>query len=314
MKAAKILQKLWLPSTVTCCAMGVVEAKGNEECDPSRKLVRAKDLPLYPDKKECPTCVNNENPKPSLLYDTVRCSREELWFLMDQFQIAKGELYNCLNDAVKQAEEGLTVLRKEENTLPRAGVIAAGGLTGFIAGLRRGAIRRLFYTAGGAGAMAALCYPKEATNYSETGFKQFKKYLVIAYHFLNGAQTDIEKLDAYIASSPLLPPRSSQPQAQKTPAQKPGAEKPEGQQPPKGETQPKDNHKNSNTNKTPIEKESSSSKSPGPCKTDDKSAKKSTVKPVSTNGGAMSKNNNILKEEVRTCRCIEHMKQPCNGR
>lgn len=79
-------------------------------------------------------------------------------------------------------------MRKEDNTLPKAGAIAIGGLTGLIFGLRGRIIKRTLYATTGAMGMAAICYPKEAAEYSQLGLIESKKYLTIAYNFIYGGK------------------------------------------------------------------------------------------------------------------------------
>lgn len=77
-------------------------------------------------------------------------------------------------------------LRQEDNTTPKAGAIAIGGLTGLIFGLRGGLIKRVVYTTTGALAIAAICYPKEASEYSKDTLCEARKYATIAYNFAYG--------------------------------------------------------------------------------------------------------------------------------
>ena len=94
----------------------------------------------------------------------------------------------------------LAFLREEENTIHRYGAIGIGGLAGLVLALRRGKFKKLLYTTAGATAMAALCYPKEAKQYTVggeglklakqytvggEGLKLAKQYIVIVYHFIN---------------------------------------------------------------------------------------------------------------------------------
>lgn len=189
----KILRKIWLPFSGGVCALGVVHAKGKNEveCDPNRALVRPCDLPLYGDDKQCSHCVKkkalSDLPEDKgMLEETITCARKELWLLMDQAKVIKGEVAEGLSYAINSANDGLQFLRKEENFVPRMGAIGVGGLAGFIYSLRKGRFRRMLYTTLGAGAMAALCYPREAQEYSRLVYDQARMYTMIAYHFING--------------------------------------------------------------------------------------------------------------------------------
>lgn len=80
----------------------------------------------------------------------------------------------------------ITYLQEENNTTPKAGAIAVGGLAGFILALRGGFFRKLIFTTAGALSMAAICYPKEAAEYSEKAGIEAKRYFNIAYNFYYG--------------------------------------------------------------------------------------------------------------------------------
>lgn len=79
-------------------------------------------------------------------------------------------------------------MREEDNTAPKAGAIAIGGLAGLILGLRGGFFKRTIYASVGAAAMASLCYPKEAAEYSEIAIEEAKKYVTIGYNFVYGGK------------------------------------------------------------------------------------------------------------------------------
>lgn len=77
-------------------------------------------------------------------------------------------------------------LGEEENYGPKIGAIAVGGLTGFILALRGGKFKRFVYTSTGALAMASICFPKEAAEYSKIAMAEGKKYATIGYNFIYG--------------------------------------------------------------------------------------------------------------------------------
>lgn len=90
-------------------------------------------------------------------------------------------------------------MREEDNYLHRYGAIGAGGVVGSVFALRRGMFRRLVYTATGASAAASVCYPDKAEEYSSEAYRQAKRYIVIAYHFVNGGKLII--CNNYVISS-----------------------------------------------------------------------------------------------------------------
>lgn len=79
-------------------------------------------------------------------------------------------------------------LNEPDNTFPRAGAIALGGLSGYILGLRGGFFRRSFYGLIGATAIASICYPKDAEIYAQRGVSEAKKYATIGYNFVYGVK------------------------------------------------------------------------------------------------------------------------------
>ena len=79
-------------------------------------------------------------------------------------------------------------LNQKDNSLPRAGAITLGGLSGIILGLRGGFFKRLIYGSIGAGAIASVCYPKEAEIYAQQALVESKKYALIAYNFAYGSK------------------------------------------------------------------------------------------------------------------------------
>lgn len=77
-------------------------------------------------------------------------------------------------------------LNEEDNTVPRIGAVAIGGLSGLIFGVRGGFFKKLIYTSIGAGGVASICYPKEAKIYTEKALVETKRYVAIGYNFVYG--------------------------------------------------------------------------------------------------------------------------------
>lgn len=77
-------------------------------------------------------------------------------------------------------------LNEPTNGIHRAGAIAVGALSGYIIGIRRGFIRRLLYTSIGGLGVASVCYPKEASEYSQQAIAEAKTYATIVYNFAYG--------------------------------------------------------------------------------------------------------------------------------
>lgn len=79
-------------------------------------------------------------------------------------------------------------LNEPDNSLPRAGAIALGTASGYVLGLRHGAIRRLLYTATGAAALASICYPNDARVYANRALDETKAVAKIGYNFAYGGE------------------------------------------------------------------------------------------------------------------------------
>lgn len=91
-----------------------------------------------------------------------------------------------LKESKENVQWLVNYLQEENNTTPKAGAIAIGGLTGLIFGLRGGFFKKTLYATVGALGMASVCYPKEAAEYSEVALTESKKYVNIAYNFVYG--------------------------------------------------------------------------------------------------------------------------------
>lgn len=79
-------------------------------------------------------------------------------------------------------------LSKEENSIPRAGAVVLGGMTGVIMGIRGGVFRKLFYGLIGTGVMGSICYPKEAEEVAQAGLVEARKAANVAINFAYGVK------------------------------------------------------------------------------------------------------------------------------
>uniref|UniRef100_A0A0A9XSM4 MICOS complex subunit n=1 Tax=Lygus hesperus TaxID=30085 RepID=A0A0A9XSM4_LYGHE len=181
---------LLLPSI----GVGVVHAKGEqdkEDCDDSKKLIRARDLPLYVEPPKCVTCSNKIDNDDGFLITTIRCARQEFQQIVGQARIIQTEAQNLAEEVRRETEDIVSYLRQEENLLPRLGAIGLGGFAGYLLACRKGLIKKTLYSTAGASLIAAVAYPNQAKEYTEEVMCEVKKYAVIGYHFLNGVSRDI---------------------------------------------------------------------------------------------------------------------------
>ncbi|CAI2349753.1 unnamed protein product [Caenorhabditis sp. 36 PRJEB53466] len=83
------------------------------------------------------------------------------------------ERFKVVDCAVTQTKKAATrcneYLTEEWTALPKAAAITVGGMAGFVLGLKRGPVGRLFTTTIGLATMAAFCYPVEAVDVAKTG-------------------------------------------------------------------------------------------------------------------------------------------------
>uniref|UniRef100_A0A0A9WQI6 MICOS complex subunit n=1 Tax=Lygus hesperus TaxID=30085 RepID=A0A0A9WQI6_LYGHE len=178
---------LLLPSI----GVGVVHAKGEqdkEDCDDSKKLIRARDLPLYVEPPKCVTCSNKIDNDDGFLITTIRCARQEFQQIVGQARIIQTEAQNLAEEVRRETEDIVSYLRQEENLLPRLGAIGLGGFAGYLLACRKGLIKKTLYSTAGASLIAAVAYPNQAKEYTEEVMCEVKKYAVIGYHFLNGGE------------------------------------------------------------------------------------------------------------------------------
>ncbi|XP_012262686.2 MICOS complex subunit MIC27 [Athalia rosae] len=148
-----------------------------------KKLIRPSELPIYTVASQkadpCPTPVNHE---PSYLEQGFGTVRRSLSSIFEQYQFVSDTVNNTLETGVAHSQTLYDYLREESNAAPRMGAIGIGALTGLIFGLRGGAFKKTFYTSTGALAVAAFCYPKQASE----GVELVKHYANIGYNFAYG--------------------------------------------------------------------------------------------------------------------------------
>lgn len=147
-------------------------------------------MPIYSPKEGTDKIQKVQREEPcGKVEETVRVVRQTVTKYVDEFAAYKRVGVEHFDRSMENLDWLIEYLRKEDNTLPKAGAIGIGGLTGLIFGLRGGFIKRALYATTGALGMAAICYPKEAAEYSKIGVTESKKYLTIAYNFAYGGKT-----------------------------------------------------------------------------------------------------------------------------
>lgn len=182
-----------------------VEAKGKNvsNIESEQTLCRPSELPLYSPEPTSHTETIEEQQLPSKLEETIRTMRLKLTEINTEAQAYKRVGVDQFEKRKEDFDWIINYLRQEDNTLPKVGAIGIGALTGLVFGLRGGFFKKTLYMTTGALGMSALCYPKEASEYSKVGMTEAKKYTLVAYNFVNGVKKDDPVLE--LPSLPKLP-------------------------------------------------------------------------------------------------------------
>ncbi|XP_050309177.1 MICOS complex subunit MIC27 isoform X4 [Anthonomus grandis grandis] len=175
---------------ITAAAV-VVEAKYSQQNENENTTkCRPSELPLYTPDPQVATQngegVRKAEPVPNFIENSVRQIRETVSKYTDEFYAYERVAKQSLTESKQNVEWLVDYLRQEDNTLPKAGAIGIGALTGLIFGLRGGFFKRTIYAATGGLGMAAVCYPKEASEYSQVAAVEGKRLLTIGYNFVYG--------------------------------------------------------------------------------------------------------------------------------
>uniref|UniRef100_W8CBW0 MICOS complex subunit n=1 Tax=Ceratitis capitata TaxID=7213 RepID=W8CBW0_CERCA len=170
---------------------------------------RASDLPLYQSLHELyGTKKEVHPPKDSQTRQTIEGGisvvRKEVQAGINAISQQKANFDNYLDTAKAHTQSTIDYLNEPQNVLPRSGAIAVGGLSGFIFAARGGFIKKVLYTTIGAGAVASLCYPRQAEVFARDALVQARKGFSIAYNFVKGVkpgdEVDIEPVTKFPTS------------------------------------------------------------------------------------------------------------------
>uniref|UniRef100_T1DIK9 MICOS complex subunit n=1 Tax=Psorophora albipes TaxID=869069 RepID=T1DIK9_9DIPT len=180
----------------------VAKAAEAEDAKNSKPIIcKPSELPLYKpiNQKIACECEGHKQSAPSKpvqaieeAFGAVRVQVSEASKLVtDQ----KKQIVEWYEDGKKQTKFIRDYLNEEDNTMPRVGAIAIGGVAGMILGLRGGFFRKLIYSSIGAGGVASVCYPQEAEVYAQHGLVEAKKYATIGYNFVYGVKPGDKQLE-----------------------------------------------------------------------------------------------------------------------
>ncbi|XP_055903444.1 MICOS complex subunit MIC27 [Eupeodes corollae] len=116
----------------------------------------------------------------------VRVVRVEVVSAYKAVAKQKKNFEDIVATGVAHSQTTIDYLNQPDNTMPRVGAIAIGGVAGLILAVRGGFFKKIIYTGIGAGGIASLCYPKEAEKFAQQGLVETRKGYVIAYNFVKG--------------------------------------------------------------------------------------------------------------------------------
>jgi len=164
----------------------VAEEFAHYQCKPS-------ELPLYQPLHSYNKPKRDQHPpKNSATRETIesgiRVVRTEVQSGINVINEQKKHLDSYIDTAKAHSQSTIDYLNQPHNILPRSGAIAIGGLSGFIFAARGGFIKKVLYTSIGAGAIASLCYPRQAEQFARDALYEGRKGYAIAYNFVKGVK------------------------------------------------------------------------------------------------------------------------------
>uniref|UniRef100_A0A182Q2I9 MICOS complex subunit n=1 Tax=Anopheles farauti TaxID=69004 RepID=A0A182Q2I9_9DIPT len=178
---------------------GADQTKTKQE--PNKMVCRPSELPLYRplNQKIACECHHKSEAKSTgataMLEEGFRTVRVQVQEASKLVEDQKKQLADLYEEGKKQTKFVNDYLHQEDNTMPRVGAIAIGGLAGLIFGLRGGFFKRVIYTTIGSGGVASICYPQEAEMYAQHGLVEAKKYATIGYNFVYGVKPGDKQLE-----------------------------------------------------------------------------------------------------------------------
>uniref|UniRef100_A0A182N7A3 MICOS complex subunit n=1 Tax=Anopheles dirus TaxID=7168 RepID=A0A182N7A3_9DIPT len=185
---------------VSASTAGADPAKPKEE--PNKMVCRPSDLPLYRplNQKIACECQHRKSEAKAggasgMLEEGFRAVRVQVQEASKLVEDQKKQIVDLYEQGKKQTKFVHDYLHEEDNTMPRVGAIAIGGLAGLIFGLRGGFFKRVIYTTIGSGGVASICYPQEAEMYAQHGLVEAKKYATIGYNFVYGVKPGDKQLE-----------------------------------------------------------------------------------------------------------------------
>ncbi|XP_025195019.1 MICOS complex subunit Mic27 [Melanaphis sacchari] len=179
----KIANNGFLLTAYAYTVMPVVLAKDEQE----PKLVRPKDLSIYPDESKEKKTEKEIDWQPTIALGSIQKVREEIVNLNQQWSKVKDRVYIFIQTGVSHTESFVDDMRQESNSTLRVGFVAGSGLAGLLLAARKGTFKKLVYATTGASTAFYVGYPKE----SEEATKIIKHYSIVSYHLINNVTKDL---------------------------------------------------------------------------------------------------------------------------
>lgn len=190
------------PILLGAVAVNASADQPKQKTAPNKMVCKPSELPVYRplnQKIACECQHAHKNTKATgatgAIEEGFRAARLQVQEASKLVTDQKKQFVDLYEEGKKQTKFVNDYLHQEDNTMPRVGAIAIGGLAGLIFGLRGGFFKRIIYTSIGAGGVGSVCYPQEAEMYAQHGLVEAKKYATIGYNFVYGVKPGDKQLE-----------------------------------------------------------------------------------------------------------------------
>merc|ERR1711872_828315 len=140
-----------------------------------------------------------------------KAGRQNLNEVCGQINQVKEKVNYVIETGKAHSQGAYNELLEEDNLVGRVGVIAAGGTLGLLVGALRGRfVKRVIYTALGAGAGTAISYPDQAKQLSNDAYVETRKKALIAYTFVSGVESGPPAESSFASSTLTLASTSNE--------------------------------------------------------------------------------------------------------
>ncbi|XP_020818450.1 MICOS complex subunit MIC27 [Drosophila serrata] len=167
-------------------------SKQNSSMADCSLVCRPSELPIYGTLRKQEPKLERHAPADSALHRNleggVRYVRESVQDSYKSVADQAGIVGHYVETAKAHAQHTIDMLNEPQNSMHRSGAIVVGGLAGFIFGARGGFIKKVLYTGIGAGAVASLCYPRQAEENCKVVLYEGRKIFAVAYNFVKGVK------------------------------------------------------------------------------------------------------------------------------